>query len=182
MNVPVAPPDCPHLLPPLWLCSAVGRTMKMRQRFFHLTLPLIAFLTFLCCVSLGDTTTPPVPAVAKKSATPAKTAARKKTTAHPAAAKTAPRVAPKPEIATAPGKSVVKPAVATSRVPVIPASRTTKRKPVRWVQTWDEPTFKDSTDGDAIEGEDLEVRKRRSKRWVRTTGPSWWSIRIADEF
>jgi cell division protein FtsI/penicillin-binding protein 2 len=66
----------------------------------------------------------------------------------------------------------------TARVAVVPASRTVTRKTAarRWVQTWDEPTFKDSTDGDAIDGEDLEVRKAA----VEALGPYNGSIVVAD--
>jgi penicillin-binding protein 2 len=154
--------------------------MKMYARFFYPTLPFIALLTFLCYSSRGDTTTPPAAPAAKKSTTtaktPAKTSAKKKAAARPAAAKTATRNPAKPATATPTGKSVVKPAVATSRAAVVPASRTTRRKVTRWVQTWDEPTFKDSTDGDAIEGEDLEVRKAA----VEALGPYNGSIVVVD--
>jgi penicillin-binding protein 2 len=157
--------------------------MKMYPRSLYPTLPLITLLTFFCYSSFGDTTsTPPVAAAAKKSSTPAKTAVKKKPVARPAA-KTAPHgpakpttAAVKPAVATPAAKSLVKPAVATSRTAVVPASRTTRRKVVRWVQTWDEPTFKDSTDGDAIEGEDLEVRKAA----VEALGPYNGSIVVVD--
>jgi cell division protein FtsI/penicillin-binding protein 2 len=72
----------------------------------------------------------------------------------------------------------VKPALATtSRVSVTRATRTVPRtRATRWVQTWDEPTFKDSTDGDAVEGEDLEVRKAA----VEALGPYNGSIVVVD--
>jgi cell division protein FtsI/penicillin-binding protein 2 len=44
------------------------------------------------------------------------------------------------------------------------------------VQTWDEPTFKDSTDGDAIEGEDLTVRRAA----VDALGPYNGSVVVVD--
>ena len=153
--------------------------MKMYQRSRYLTLSLIALSTLVCSGAFADTVTPPTAApatgaAAKKSKAPAKTAARKKTPARPAA--TASHVPAKtPAIATS--KAPVKTAVATARtrVAVLPASRTARR-PVRWVQTWDEPTFKDSTDGDAIEGEDLEVRKAA----VEALGPYNGSIVVVD--
>lgn len=45
-----------------------------------------------------------------------------------------------------------------------------------WVQTWDEPTFKDSTDGDSVEGEDLQVRRAA----VEALGPYNGSIVVVD--
>jgi penicillin-binding protein 2 len=35
----------------------------------------------------------------------------------------------------------------------------TTKKPRRWVQTWDEPSYKDSISNDKVDGEDLTVRK-----------------------
>jgi cell division protein FtsI/penicillin-binding protein 2 len=73
--------------------------------------------------------------------------------------------------------STIKPALTASRGAIAPLSRTVARPRVRrWVETWDEPTFKDSTDGDAIEGEDLEVRKAA----VEALGPYNGSIVVAD--
>ena len=201
MDIPVAPPDCSRPQPLLWLFPAVGPTMTKHQRSFYATFIFIALLTFIASSSFADTTsTPPAGTTAKKSTTPAKTAAKKKSTAHPAAAKTAPHtplkapatataVTPKPPvkpaIATARTKtaatvhhaSLVKPAVATGAPAVIPASRTaTRRRTKVWVQTWDEPTFKDSTDGDSVEGEDLEVRRAA----VDALGPYNGSIVVVD--
>jgi cell division protein FtsI/penicillin-binding protein 2 len=47
--------------------------------------------------------------------------------------------------------------VVSKAVPVKPTAVATKKK--GWAQTWDEPTYKDSTVGDRIDGEDLVVRK-----------------------
>jgi cell division protein FtsI/penicillin-binding protein 2 len=72
----------------------------------------------------------------------------------------------------------VKP-VGTTRAALIPATRTVRRsRAPRYVQTWDEPTFKDSTDGDAVEGEDLVVRKAA----VEALGPYNGSIVVADPY
>ena len=46
----------------------------------------------------------------------------------------------------------------------------------RWVQTWDEPTYKDSTSGDFVEGDDPELRKAA----VSALGPYNGSIVVAD--
>jgi len=68
---------------------------------------------------------------------------------------------------------------AAKRIAIAPASRTVARRRVRtWVETWDEPTFKDSTDGDSVEGEDLEVRKAA----VEALGPYNGSIVVVDPY
>jgi penicillin-binding protein 2 len=64
-----------------------------------------------------------------------------------------------------------KPLIATS---VKPNALKTKRKV--WVQTWDEPTYKDSTAGDKIDGEDLIVRKAA----VDALGPLNGSVVVVD--
>jgi penicillin-binding protein 2 len=45
-----------------------------------------------------------------------------------------------------------------------------------WVQTWDEPTYKDSTAGDKVDGEDLVVRRAA----VEALGPLNGSVVVAD--
>jgi len=88
--------------------------------------------------------------------------------------------------------SVTKPAaaatVAAKAAPVRPAALVASKagiaatvaraKPRRrvWVQTWDEPTYKDSTAGDKIDGEDLDVRKAA----VDALGPFNGSIVVVD--
>ena len=54
-------------------------------------------------------------------------------------------------------------------------ARGRRRHPV-WVQTWDEPTFRESTNGDNIDGEDLEVRRAA----VTALGPYNGSIVVVD--
>ena len=169
--------------------------MKMYQRPFYLTLVL---LTFICFSSIADTptATPPAATATKKTKTPAKTAAQRKSTARPATAKTAPGATTKPAAtrttpanktpvksgAMAPrgslaGKSPAKLALATAHPAIVPTSRTAPRRRVRtWVETWDEPTFKDSTEGDSVEGEDLEVRRAA----VDALGPYNGSIVVVD--
>jgi len=148
--------------------------MKTYSGILYSFLSLTAILTLFGSSSYSATTTPPV-APTKKAKTSTQTTARKtgpvrKSTAHPAVAATTRR----PTTARA---ALVKPAAGTTRATVTTASRTTTRPRVRrWVQTWDEPTFKDSTDGDAIEGEDLAVRKAA----VEALGPYNGSIVVAD--
>jgi len=72
--------------------------------------------------------------------TPPKSHKKKKTTRTTAAITTV--AAPKTITATA-----VKPLAATAG------------KPRKWVQTWDEPSYKDSISNDKVDGEDLTVRK-----------------------
>jgi penicillin-binding protein 2 len=64
------------------------------------------------------------------------------------------------------------PAVAATKVSY---SRTRARRKV-WVQTWDEPTYKDSTVGDNTVGEDAEVRKAA----IAALGPMNGSIVVVD--
>jgi cell division protein FtsI/penicillin-binding protein 2 len=64
---------------------------------------------------------------------------------------------------TPPAKAVVMPAVATGRVSVRPAvasgtSRPAAAPPVVAGGPWTEPTFADSTEGDNVDGEDLDIR------------------------
>jgi len=49
------------------------------------------------------------------------------------------------------------------------------RHPV-WVQTWDEPSFRESTGGDNLDGEDLEVRRAA----VQALGPYNGSVIVVD--
>ncbi len=93
------------------------------------------------------------------TATPAKHRKKK------AAAVTAKLVAPAAVTAPAPAKKLVATSTTTSR---------TKKKV--YVQTWDEPTYKDSTAGDKIDGEDLTVRKAA----VDALGPLNGSVVVVD--
>jgi penicillin-binding protein 2 len=70
----------------------------------------------------------------------------------------------------APRAVTAKPLVAAS----IPGQKTTRKK--AWVQTWDEPTYKDSTASDKIDGEDLNVRKAA----VDALGPLNGAVVVAD--
>jgi len=58
---------------------------------------------------------------------------------------------------------------------VVAATATSTKKKV-WVQTWDEPTYKDSTKGDKTEGEDPAIRKAA----VEALGPLNGSIVVVD--
>ncbi len=172
MEIPVAPPDGPQSQPLLWLFPAVGRTMK--------TPFLVALIISITPACFADTTTPTTPTpAAKKKTTTTKAAVKKKTTPHKTTAAAHKTTTPvKPAAATARpavAKTTVKPAVK----PALTAVHTTatKRKAARgWVQTWDEPTFKDSTEGDSVEGEDLEVRRAA----VEALGPYNGSIVVVD--
>jgi penicillin-binding protein 2 len=62
-----------------------------------------------------------------------------------------------------------------SKVPVVASvARAPRRR--AWVQTWDEPTFKDSTAGDKVDGEDPIVRQAA----VDALGPLNGSIVVSD--
>jgi penicillin-binding protein 2 len=158
--------------------------MKTYPGSFYVFLSL---LTILIGFNSFADPTPPTTAAKKavaKKAQPQKATTATAKTATPAVRKKAPvrrstayarsTASAKPAVARA---SLVTPAVTTtSRVTVTRASRTTRTPVHRWVQTWDEPTFKDSTDGDAVDGEDLEVRKAA----VEALGPYNGSIVVVD--
>ena len=69
------------------------------------------------------------------------------------------------------------PAVSTARsgAALTMAKATTRRKKA-WVQTWDEPTYKDSASGDKADGDDPQIRKAA----VQALGPYNGSIVVAD--
>jgi beta-lactamase class D len=69
---------------------------------------------------------------------------------------------------------VAKAAVIKASVTTVSA-KTTARKKV-WVQTWDEPTYKDSTGADKIDGEDLTIRKAAAA----ALGPLNGSVVVVD--
>lgn len=75
--------------------------------------------------------------------------------------------------------ALVAPAAVTAAAPAtarpLLAASTKPRKKV-WVQTWDEPTYKDSTANDKVDGEDLNVRKAA----VDALGPLNGSIVVDD--
>ncbi len=126
----------------------------MRKPSFAAQLIGFAVLASLC-LGLSATSAYAVTPVKHKKKAAVKTSAR------PTA-----KVAPKPVIHTT---TAVKAGVAATI-----AARTPRRKV--WVQTWDEPTYKDSTIGDRTEGEDLIVRKAA----VEALGPLNGSVVVAD--
>jgi penicillin-binding protein 2 len=63
---------------------------------------------------------------------------------------------------------------ATTVQPLLAASAKTRKKV--WTQTWDEPTYKDSTIEDKVDGEDLKVRKAA----VDALGPLNGAVVVAD--
>lgn len=80
-----------------------------------------------------------------------------------------------------PKKAVKKASQASGRksVPAVIAGSTPKApaKAKRgWAQTWDEPTYKDSTSGDNVDGEDLTVRQAA----VEALGPMNGSVVVVD--
>ncbi len=61
-------------------------------------------------------------------------------------------------------------------VPKSSSKATVGKKRRAWVQTWDEPTYKDSTSGDVYEGEDLIVRRAA----VDALGPLNGAVVVVD--
>jgi cell division protein FtsI/penicillin-binding protein 2 len=113
--------------------SALLRLMKARTFLLSRTVALALAIALIASAAFAVTSTP-----AKHKKKKASTVTAKLVTAKIAA----------PAAITAPAK----PLVARS------ASASKARRKV-YVQTWDEPTYKDSTAGDKIDGEDLTVRK-----------------------
>lgn len=102
--------------------------------------------------------------------TPATGATAKKKKKKKAAVKTG--VAAKPAVAKP--MAAVASAGVTAKVGV--AATTARSKKKVWVQTWDEPTYKDSAAGDHFEGEDPVIRKAA----VEALGPYNGSIVVVD--
>src|SRR5580704_1590155 len=65
-------------------------------------------------------------------------------------------------------------AVTATAKPLVAVSAKSRQK--TWVQTWDEPTYKDSTVNDKVDGEDLNVRKAA----VDALGPLNGSVVVTD--
>ena len=135
------------------------------QRYRFLLVPFIA-LFFMACVfevhASAATTKHRKKAAAKKSV--AKAAAAKSTAAKSSRKTTSKRATP-----VARRRSSGRAAVVTA------AGRRRSKRPV-WVQTWDEPTYKDSVSADHYEGEDMEVRRAA----VEALGPLNGAIVVAD--
>jgi len=96
-----------------------------------------------------------------------------------AAATPAQTTAPKSTTSKKKKKAVVKSAAvrpaATKAAVAVAAAKSTSRRHV-WVQTWDEPTYKDSAAGDRIQGDDPEIRKAV----VEGLGPYNGSVVVVD--
>ncbi len=93
--------------------------------------------------------------------TPSTTKHHKKKTAAPKAAATT---------------MVVKAPGAAAKAPVTAVAAKTSARKKTWVQTWDEPTYKDSTAADKIDGEDLTIRKAAAD----ALGPLNGSVVVVD--
>jgi penicillin-binding protein 2 len=71
--------------------------------------------------------------------------------------------------------TIVAPVAVTTTVKPLLAASTKPRRKV-WTQTWDEPTYKDSTIEDKVDGEDLKARKAA----VDALGPLNGAVVVAD--
>jgi penicillin-binding protein 2 len=71
--------------------------------------------------------------------------------------------------------AIAAPAAVTATVKPLLAASAKPRKKV-WTQTWDEPTYKDSTVSDKVDGEDLNIRKAA----VDALGPLNGAVVVAD--
>ena len=124
----------------------------MKSRAFG----LVRTTTFVLCLGL-------VTGAAFAVTTPAKSHKKKKSTkaATTATARVQTSTVAAPRAITATG---VKPLAATAG------------RPRKWVQTWDEPSYKDSISSDKVDGEDLTVRKAA----VDSLGPLNGAIVVSD--
>jgi len=131
----------------------------------------VLFAVFACIVvpsAFGST-----PVSHKKK----KTASAKKKAAVAVKPATAPVSAAKKPVAKK--ASTSRTAARTAAVATVVASRASAKTGVKkkaWVQTWDEPTFKESTSADHFDGEDLEVRKAA----VEALGPLNGAVVVVD--
>ncbi|HWF11427.1 MAG TPA: penicillin-binding transpeptidase domain-containing protein [Bryobacteraceae bacterium] len=130
--------------------------MKAYPYLLLRTVALVSVMSLIASAAFAVTSTPPKHRKKKATAVTAKSVTAKSVTAKIAA----------PAAVTAPA---VKSLVATS------ASASKARRKV-YVQTWDEPTYKDSTAGDKLDGEDLTVRKAA----VDALGPLNGSVVVVD--
>jgi penicillin-binding protein 2 len=119
----------------------------LRSMVFRAT-SLILAAGLITCAALAATT----------ATTPSKSHKKKKS----AAVITAPHAITAPRAVTATAK------------PLLTASAKPRQK--GWVQTWDEPTYKDSTVNDRVDGEDLNVRKAA----VDALGPLNGAVVVTD--
>ncbi len=131
------------------LSSPLSHSMKVCLSPVFRALALSVVILGLSGAALAVTTT----------TAPAKHHKKKKTTAR--------LVAPAAVSAVAPVSASVTKTAATS---------TKTRKKAAYVQTWDEPTYKDSTANDKVDGEDLDVRKAA----VEALGPLNGAVVVAD--
>jgi len=72
-------------------------------------------------------------------------------------------------------KTASKTTATVRKASVVPPAAAAKKRKV-WVQTWDEPTYKDSASGDSFEGEDMVVRRAA----VDALGPLNGSVVVVD--
>jgi cell division protein FtsI/penicillin-binding protein 2 len=156
--------------------------MKTFRRLIPYFLSVTLAITFVLTAALAaDPSTDATSASAKKKK-------KKRTSKSPAAAGTAAKSAtvnksatpakPKPAVVTSTGKAAVA-TKASSTTGTAVSTRTTttsKRRVRKYYNPWDEPTYKDSTEGDSVDGEDLEVRRAA----VEALGPYNGSIVVVD--
>ena len=134
--------------------------MKIRALAIY---PILVAIAILTGIVFADTT--PSPAPASQSKTKKK---KKKSTARSTAAKPSASVA-KPLV----GKIVAQ-STSTHFVGTVVRPTGRRKRPVH--SAWDEPTYADSTAGDNVDGEDLDVRRAA----VESLGPLNGSVVVSD--
>src|SRR5712664_3159527 len=128
--------------------------MKIRALY-----PILVAIAILTGIVFADTTSSPTPASQSKTKKKKKKSGRS----------TAVKAPPKPLVGKVVAQSTSKHFVGTVVGPTV-----RRRRAVR--SEWDEPTYADSTVGDNVDGEDLDVRRAA----VESLGPLNGSVVVAD--
>jgi beta-lactamase class D len=138
-----------------------------------------ALMCGLAVASQDQTATTKSTSKKKKKKVVSKAAASKAASSKAASSKTASKTAKSASAKAAAAKAaVVKPDL-TSEAGVAKANARAAAVHKRaWVQSWDEPTYKDSASGDHVEGDDPEIRKAA----VEGLGPYNGSVVVVDPY
>jgi membrane carboxypeptidase/penicillin-binding protein len=150
------------------------KTFRRLIPYFLFTTLAIAFLLTAAFAATTSTDTTSAPAKKKKKKRTSKSTAPAGTAAKPATANKS--AAP---TKTSTSKTAVATKVSVVTTGTTSSARTTtaaKRRIRKYYNPWDEPTYKDSTEGDSVDGEDLEVRRAA----VEALGPYNGSIVVVD--
>jgi penicillin-binding protein 2 len=137
--------------------------------------PFIVVFAFFTGIVIATATTSDTPAPTATKKKKKKVVLAKKAPARPASTTSAAKVVAKPRPVLA---KVVTQSTSNQFLPTVASSSSTFRPTVRRrvSSLWDEPTYADSTLGDNVDGEDLEVRRAA----VEALGPLNGSVVVSD--